>query len=366
MKKFFLAVAIAIVIFTGVYLGYMKYMNSYKGDGDYCLINEKGEVVTNLRIYDTAYTGDGDFGGALVILENRWPREDDRYKKACALLDPNGKIVLGPIDKLIRYNGQGLFSDIRHLYDDTGTKVGKLEQLGIIGTFGNNGLAPIDNFHGDSGFGYIDTTGNYVIESRFKAGGDFADNGLAAVQNEEELWGYIDEKGNYVIEPQFIDAGMFSDGLAPVEISDGNWAYIRGNGEIAFEVNCKNAGEFLNGCAVISENNQIDYLINIDGKRIGNEEYYYISNSSNLGIIRAQKDGRYCFIGVDGNPIFEKTFNNAWDFSRNGLCAVRGDNGLWGYIGTDGEWVIEPIYEYAYPFDSKGGVAVVKPVKQQN
>ena len=369
MKKIYLKVAITAIIIAACYYrycGYMKDMNGYVGEGDYCLINEKGEVVSDLRIYDTVYARDGDLGGALVILENGWPRKDARNHIACALLDSNGKIVLGPSYMWIRHRGQRLFNVEDELYDFTGNKMGKIVELGHLGRFGKNGLAPLDNSMGRTSTGYIDTTGNYVIDNRFVAGDTFADNGLAAVENTEELWGYIDETGSYVIEPQFIKAGMFSDGLAPVKISDGHWAYIRENGEIAFEVDCYEAEEFLHGCAVIRKDDSRYYIINTDGNRINNEDYEDADISIALDIITVCKNNRANFIGFDGKPIFDKTFDYAWEFSRNGLCAVCGDNGLWGYIGTDGEWVIEPVFEEAYPFDSKACVAVVKPVKPEN
>ena len=170
-------------------------------------------------------------------------------------------MVLGPSNMWIRYHGQGIFNVWRELYDVTGTKVGEFEELGDLGTFGNNGLAPLDNKQGPVRVGYIDTTGNYVFDYRFKDGGDFADNGLAAVENTEELWGYIDATGKYVIEPQFKYAEKFSDGLAPVEITEDHWAYIRENGEIAFKIDCDFAEEFVNGCAIIHLDLDIRFLV---------------------------------------------------------------------------------------------------------
>ena len=382
MKKSLLAIAIAAVVIAGgyfAYSGYLRYMNSYEGGGDYCLINEKGEVVSDIRFVGGRFYADADLGGPIVILRNRWPRENRRYKEAYALLDSNGNIVLGPSESRITSLDQGLFQINQYIYDSTGTKVGTLQEWGDLGMFGKNGLAPLEYTYSNFRVGYIDATGKYVIEREvyddtgklapergLLMGETFADNGLAAVENHERLWGYIDATGNYVIKPQFEGAGTFSEGLAVVKISDGNMAYIRENGEIAFEIKCKSAGKFLNGRAVITGDNEKKYLINTDGTRISNEEYDYIFNSSNSDILLAINDDRYCFIGIDGKPAFDKTFDLAEDFSRNGLCAVCDENGLWGYIGTDGEWVIEPVFERAYPFDSTGGVAIVMLAEQPN
>lgn len=66
-------------------------------------------------------------------------------------------------------------------------------------------------------WGYIDSSGEYVIEPQFLYAGPFSDEGLAAVQDaESELWGYIDNFGDWVIYPQFVCAFEFKDGMAKV------------------------------------------------------------------------------------------------------------------------------------------------------
>ncbi|MBQ1884053.1 MAG: WG repeat-containing protein, partial [Bacteroidales bacterium] len=71
----------------------------------------------------------------------------------------------------------------------------------------------------DGKFGYIDTTGNVVIEPQFDDARDFA-NGLARVELDFHYpteYGYINTKGKMIIEPQFSEASDFySNGLAKV------------------------------------------------------------------------------------------------------------------------------------------------------
>ncbi len=76
-------------------------------------------------------------------------------------------------------------------------------------------------------WGYIDKSGEFVVQPRFHDAWDFHE-GLAAVKVD---WarGYIDKSGNYVIEPQFQYAGPFIDGKALVQL-DGLWGYIRPDG----------------------------------------------------------------------------------------------------------------------------------------
>ena len=52
-------------------------------------------------------------------------------------------------------------------------------------------------------WGYIDKSGEYVIDPQFSDAMEFSEGLAAVLDPESELWGYIDESGSYVIEPQF-------------------------------------------------------------------------------------------------------------------------------------------------------------------
>jgi hypothetical protein len=51
--------------------------------------------------------------------------------------------------------------------------------------------------------GYIDRSGNWVIEPNFKFAFSFSDNDLAIAKSVNDLWGYINKDGEWVIEPKF-------------------------------------------------------------------------------------------------------------------------------------------------------------------
>ena len=78
--------------------------------------------------------------------------------------------------------------------------------------------------------GFIDQTGQVVIEPRFADVQSFAE-GLAAVKVGDR-WGYINKTGQIVIEPKFQAAQSFSEGLAAVAQAEG-WSYINPSGAIA-------------------------------------------------------------------------------------------------------------------------------------
>jgi WG containing repeat len=94
--------------------------------------------------------------------------------------------------------------------------------------------AGIDYTHGQSKWGYLDSSGNWAIQPRFDVAADFSE-GLAAVsvrvpKGDRDKWGYIDKKGILVIPVQFDRALPFASGLAKVKTNTG-WRYLDKQGK---------------------------------------------------------------------------------------------------------------------------------------
>ena len=101
------------------------------------------------------------------------------------------------------------------------------------------------------GYGYVDSTGKFVIEPQFVMAGEFSE-GLAAVAVDGQ-WGFIDTKGNFFIEPQFHFARAFQEGLAAVyDKSLKKWGYINRSGDPVIPPKFYNAFGFENGVAEVS------------------------------------------------------------------------------------------------------------------
>src|SRR5688572_22466534 len=72
---------------------------------------------------------------------------------------------------------------------------------------------------------------------------------------QDRIWGYINRTGEIVIEPQFFAANEFSEGLAAVRLG-GTYGYIDSGGEFVLPAKYDLAEPFRNGLA----------LVHIDGK----------------------------------------------------------------------------------------------------
>ena len=109
-------------------------------------------------------------------------------------------------------------------------------------------------------WGYVDTSGAWVIEPQFNYIRDFSD-GLAAVgfphDNDSAIWGYIDRTGVVVIEPQFAGADPFCEGLAAVVVYENDaprFGYIDKTGTMVIRPQFEWAMEFSEGLAAVGTN----------------------------------------------------------------------------------------------------------------
>ncbi len=154
----------------------------------------------------------------------------------------------------------------------------------------------------DGRWGYIDRSGEYIIQSRFEWAEPFSE-GLAAVKY-DGYYGFIDHSGAFVIEPRFLAARYFSMDLAPVKVEEG-WLYIDQNGNVVI------AGPF-----EMAE-----------------------SFSSVAGLAAVRVEGKWGFIDDEGSMIMDPRFDDAWAFVVVGTsleAAVRLE-GDWVYIDTSGQ-----------------------------
>lgn len=259
-------------------------------DGKLGFMNSQGEVVIRPQFVDWPYSRfseglapvslGGKFGyidrtGRMVI-QPQFAIADPFSEGLAAVVGDNN--LWGFIDKTgavvvpMRYGQHpGPFSDglCAVMIDErpTGGKLQNeyIDKTGavVIGPFEwstnfSEGLAAVGlPRNGVVKWGYMDTSGGWVIEPRFNYIRDFSD-GLAAVgfphDNDSAIWGYIDRTGVVVIEPQFDGADPFSEGMAAVAVlqDDGvRYGYIDKTGTVVIKPQFEWASEFSEGLAAV-------------------------------------------------------------------------------------------------------------------
>jgi len=180
-------------------------------------------------------------------------------------------------------------------------------------------------FRSDGEHQFIDRSGKVAFQQTFTNAGMFSD-GLAPVSigRRAERWGYIDEKGTYTITPTYLMATEFSEGLAWVVPENGPPTAIKRNGNTVFALEeAETVRKFSEGLAAFS--------------------------------ILFEDNEWWGYTDANGQTHIKPQFRTATEFS-DGLAAVENNTGKWGYTNKDGKMVIPFQFDDAGPFS--GGIAV--------
>lgn len=119
-----------------------------------------------------------------------------------------------------------------------------------ISSFNEFGLAQVRRDHL---YGFIDTTGNELINCKYQSVGKFKDELLPVRLNDK--WGYVNIKGKTVIKHQFEGTLGFSDGMAIIIKREGLDSYYYGfidkTGKIVIPTIYTKAEDFKDGIAKV-------------------------------------------------------------------------------------------------------------------
>ncbi len=172
-------------------------------------------------------------------------------------------------------------------------------------------------------------------------------DGILRVHIGNYLSAYVDTSGNFILDSAYINCGDFHEGLAFYQSNNGKYGFINRRGEIVVAPQYDTAGNFNNGAALVKIKTSLDQVnmkltgglvgyIGTDGKYIAPAIYEYGSEfSSGLALVKLK--GKYGFINSEGFPVIDFIYEDAKPFVR-GLAYVKLDN-HWIYINQKGRKV---------------------------
>lgn len=166
-------------------------------------------------------------------------------------------------------------------------------------------------------FGFIDQSGDIVIEPQYLAVEDF-EAGFTRVQLLDH-WVHLDHLGRPLLKHLFRQIQHFSEDRAAVQLAQ-RWGFIGTNGELCIPCQFNAVGRFREG------------------------------------LVAAGAEGRWGYLDPKGYWAIDPVFDYAHDFNQ-GLAPARLSN-QYGYIDPDGEWIIPPAFHLCLPF-SEAGLAIV-------
>ncbi|WP_335965150.1 WG repeat-containing protein [Galbibacter sp. PAP.153] len=229
-------------------------------------------------------------------------------------------------------------------------------------------------------FGYIDNSGQYVIEPQFEKADSFSD-GLAPALKDDK-WGFIDKSGNWSIKAAYDRVKAFNSGYALV-LKDDKWNYINGKGEILHTPVTDKFYDFQEGGIAFFRKEDKVGLINTSGKVVLEPKYSEIKPFHN-GHAKVREDDLWGLINSSGKETVPVLYEEIGNYSKNGIWARKGDvfgifvdsefkeiegvDKIWdfpqsstltyarsnkkiGFINNIGNWVVEPIYQGAKAFN---------------
>ena len=269
-------------------------------------IDRSGKIVI-----EPQFDGAGDFSEGLAVVATR------RNGYAEGYIDETGKVVIEP-----RFNKAQPFSEGL-------AAVGFEARWQVI----DGEKTYVRSIHPSYIWGYVDRTGEFVVEPKYSMALGFSD-GLAVVRQSNDKYIFIDRKGKRAIRREYAFASSFSEGLACVMIN-GRYGFIDKSGKVAIKPQFSSPGDFREGLAAIRVGGRIV---------IPQDE----TSGEPLG-------GRYVYIDKIGKTVirFGDDVDSAANFSE-GLASVgvkgKHDYSYMGYIDKTGKFVIEPRFARADDF----------------
>ena len=260
----------------------------------YGFIDRKGAYIINPQFDSVAMSSEDDMTEIVYFTKGLAAASTDRK---WGFIDESGKWVINP-------------------------------QYTAVGQFGENGLAPVL-------VTTVETTENTRAAEAWEQRQQSAEQRAASwgysyerpdrpdfmEETETHRWGFINTSGELVIQPQWEQAGGFgAGGLAPVLVGE-DWGFIDAEGNLKINPQFDMVGEFADGPGGVVA------TVAVQGDR----------NSYRWGVIDAE--GTYKI-----NPQFRAIS----DFDANGRAVVSsGDK--FGMIDGSGTYVINPMYDDLRP-----------------
>ena len=267
-------------------------------------------------------------------------------------IDKKGKLVLKAEFAGGQRFSQGLAAvqlrkaDRVGFIDETGTLVIPT-QFDLVDPFSEGYAAVMKN----KKWGYIDRTGQIVIPIAFDAAELFS-GGFAAVGKIQSTGAttffYINRNGEPLLDQQYIfeTALPFGEGIAPVRTFGQYFRYIDASGKTVIPVQSPpflSAGVFRDGVAPVNVHAKDGMrwgYIGKDGK-LAVTARFAAAQPFNEGLGAVQTlDGKWGFINPKGSMVIPPKFDTALAFF-NGMAEVSVGSAF-GYIDTTGKYVWEP------------------------
>jgi len=218
-------------------------------------------------------------------------------------------------------------------------------------------LASISTIYGFR-WGYINSTGEFIIKPTYNWARQFQDNGLAVVTL-KDLLGIINKSGKYVVQPRYQSIQEFSEGLAVV-VSEKGFMVINEKGFVVTSEVYNYIGNFKDGRAVVSITSTNETwlygYINRQGNIVIPAKYEIAGDFKNGKAVVKIHGGNYSIIDAGGLVLEEFKYDFVGDIGDGLLSFKEDEKDKFGYIDETGNVVIAPQFTSVETFKNERAI----------
>lgn len=302
-------------------------------------INSNGDYIIGPK-YEFA----GHFSEGLAYVSNN-------HNSLSGFTDINDKLVLSdlPLYKNIPYfyNGIAIVEFSRNNVGCINKKGEKLfDGFYALGDYRDGLMKATKKLSPDETiYGYVDITGEWVIQFSDKCAVTDFTGGLASVKFDNQLWGVIDTRGGTVIEPVYKAIGTFYDGVALAVVGK-EYKYINRLGQTVIDRNYLSGTSFFEGYAIVVNQQYKQQVINTSGEILSTFSFKANLTGVSSGLMHWRENGNIKFIDPQKNVAFtvnESVVKPHYSVINNYVVVEKDD--LFGYMNNKGEIIVYPKFE---------------------
>jgi hypothetical protein len=158
-------------------------------------------------------------------------------------------------------------------------------------------------------------------------------------------FGFIDKSGNWIVENRFEEVRKFKEGIAAFRLN-GNWGYIDNKGKIISATEFEYVSDFNKGKAIVKRGGKY-ILINKEGLPILEKTFDRISLAADNYFI-TENEEKFGLISPEGKEIVEPKFEELRREDLNKILVRLGDK--YGILDENGDYIL-PVYYKSIVFD---------------
>lgn len=218
-----------------------------------------------------------------------------------------------------------------------------------------------------TGYGFINTKGEVVIDCKLKEAKDFNGPVTWVKYEGSDYYTLIDKQGNRIPAKNYKKVGYTYDSQKDVfaVYENDKMGFINAEGKEI--IPCKYIGSecFTEGLASVCKYDsdvEVYGFINKKGEAVIPLKFRQAGTSSfHNGLARAKVAGKTVLINTKGETVFKTTKGNIQGHNHGLVLLITKPNRKgWGWVNFKDEFVINPVYDHANNFTDEGYAIVEK------